>query len=235
MADLLLLTPTSRDVERDAVADAWESAGGEVLRLDRFWEPPTTVDPKTVRIYGPHTFALVLQEVLPIRLISPPDDVVLSLPARFLGREVRRANLEEVLNSTFPIFVKPLLSKVFAAGLHDSQESLLEETAGLPADTQVIWSEPVQFTAEARTFAVDGKALAFAIYEGAVDDEATPRRFANDALQALPFDGPLTLDIGFIPDNGWAVVECNEAWGSGLNGCDASAAIHVIAEATAAV
>ena len=43
------------DVERDAVADVWSAAGGEVLRLGRFWDPPT-LDPKRVRVYGADSY-----------------------------------------------------------------------------------------------------------------------------------------------------------------------------------
>jgi hypothetical protein len=31
---------------------------------------------------------------------------------------------------------------------------------------------------------------------------------------------------------GWVLVECNAAWGAGLNGCDAGAAVACIAAAS---
>ena len=44
--------PAKQDIERDAVAAAWEVNGGKVLRVDRFWSRPE-VEPGTVALYGP--------------------------------------------------------------------------------------------------------------------------------------------------------------------------------------
>ena len=72
---LTLLIPDKSDVERDAVAAAWERAGGEVLRLGRFWEPPS-LEAASVRVYGNDTFGLVLAQKLGLALISPADDLL---------------------------------------------------------------------------------------------------------------------------------------------------------------
>ena len=46
-----LLIPNKPDVERDAVAQSWNEAGGEVIRLDKFWEPPA-FENTTTKVYG---------------------------------------------------------------------------------------------------------------------------------------------------------------------------------------
>jgi hypothetical protein len=48
---LTLLVPEKRDPERDRVGEARATAGGTVMRLGRFWDPPA-LNPATVRIYG---------------------------------------------------------------------------------------------------------------------------------------------------------------------------------------
>jgi hypothetical protein len=40
------------------------------------------------------------------------------------------------------------------------------------------------------------------------------------------------VDIGYIAQRGWAIIEANAVWGAGLNGCDPLAAAMCIAEAT---
>lgn len=60
---LTLLISDKPDPERDAVAAVWEAAGGDVLRLGRFWQPPP-LDPVSVRVYGADAFCQVLAQKL---------------------------------------------------------------------------------------------------------------------------------------------------------------------------
>ena len=56
--------------------------------------------------------------------------------------------------------------------------------------------------------------------------------FAECALSAAHMTGnPSTysvVDIGLIKDNGWAVIESNQAWASGIYGCDPYGVLTVI-------
>ncbi len=89
---LTLIIPEKPDVERDAVAGAWSDVGGDVLRLGRFWEPPS-VEAGVVRLYGNDTFCLVLQQELDLELVSPADDLILRIPTSLRGRSVDRVAL----------------------------------------------------------------------------------------------------------------------------------------------
>jgi len=229
--NLILVTPPSADVERDAVAAAWADAGAEVVRVDRFWEPPQ-LDTDRVRIYGPHTFALVLEEVWPIELVSPPYDLILDLPDGLLHRRVGTCRLDAVADLPWPLFVKPLVPKLFTAAVHDGAASVARETEGLDGDTPVLWSEPRRFVAEVRIFATDRSIHAASAYEGAVPDLAAATALGTEVLDAIAYDGPLVLDVGRFDDGRWAVIELNEAWGAGLNGCAAAACLPVLAAAT---
>lgn len=64
---LTLLLPAKTDVERDQVAQAWQDANGEILRLDRFWEPPA-LERQAVRLYGPMTSVEILAQLLGLHL-----------------------------------------------------------------------------------------------------------------------------------------------------------------------
>ena len=76
--ELILVISDKPDIERDAVADVWSAAGGDVLRLGRFWDPPA-LDPQRVRLYGSDSYCQVLAQKLGLALVSPPDDWLLQL------------------------------------------------------------------------------------------------------------------------------------------------------------
>lgn len=41
-------------------------------------------------------------------------------------------------------------------------------------------------------------------------------------INAIEMPAAIALDVGLIKGRGWAVVEANSAWGSGIYGCDPS-------------
>jgi hypothetical protein len=155
---LVLLMPDKPDAERDALANIWEQHGGEVLRLGRFWEPPV-LDVKTIRVYGGTSFVSVLQEKLGFELCTPSDDLILSLPPEVLKRRIKKRHLREAEHFQFPVFVKPVTPKLFAAHVYGNVDELRRECQGLDIDTAIFTSSIVSFVAEARTFILDGKVL----------------------------------------------------------------------------
>jgi hypothetical protein len=125
----LLVIPAKPDVERDAVALAWQSAGGEVLWLDRFRERPD-VEPAQVAIYGTESFSLAVAQLLELTLISPRDDLLLRAGDELTKRALRGVSLTEALSGVFPLFVKPLVPKMFRARVWASAGELREECRG---------------------------------------------------------------------------------------------------------
>ncbi|MCP3098358.1 ATP-grasp domain-containing protein [Myxococcus sp. K15C18031901] len=227
---LHLLVPAKADPERDAVARAWESGGGTVHRLERFWNPPE-LPPARTRLYGNDTFCLVVAQKLGLTLVSPPDDLLLRVRPERLLREVHGATLASVTTGPFPRFIKPLVPKVFRASVWRDAEALAEECRGLTPDTPVLSSEVVPLRAEARAWVLDGRVRSCALYEGTGDVEE-----ARGVLEAIARDAPLpracVLDAAWVEGRGWALLEANAAWGAGLNGCDATEAARCIAVAT---
>jgi len=224
--NLILLIPDKRDVERDAVAQAWEAAGGEVVRVGRFWDPPA-VDAERVRVYGNDTFCLVLAEKLGLDLVTPDDRLMCAAGPALLRRTLAVESLGDALQIGFPAFVKPVVPKQFAAAVYGTASELMAATPGLPDDTEVFVSEIVSFKAEARSFVLDGTVRTCAIYEG-VGSLAEGSSFA--ARVAVEVDVPATcvVDVGLLPNGDWALIEFNATWGAGLNGCDPRAAVECI-------
>ncbi len=224
-----LVIPARSDAERDAVAEVWRATGHDVLRLDRFWEPPP-LDPARVRLYGNDTFCLVLAEILGLELVSPPEDVLLGLGRSLLGRDLGSVALADVRAVEFPRFVKPLVPKQFPARVYGDAAELHEAARGLPAATNVIHAEPVTFAAEARVFVLDGEAVACGLYAGdAALAGAGAAAEAVAAVEGLP--RTFVVDVGRLR-GAWVVVETNATWGAGLNGCDPAAVVPCIDAAT---
>jgi hypothetical protein len=228
---LTLLLPDKGDIERDEVGAAWEQRGGAVIRLDRFWEPPA-LDPSHCRVYGNDSFCLVLEQKLGLELLSPPDDLVLTVPPRWTGRALAKSRLADASTLAYPIFVKPMVPKLFRARVYRSSTELFGECSGLPPDTEILTSSVVDFVAEARCFVLDGKVLDCAVYEGAGEPSAAAA-CAIQVIGAIQCPRAFVIDLGLLRNGSWAVVEFNAAWGAGLNGCSADLVVPAIEAASA--
>jgi hypothetical protein len=227
---LKLLVSDKPDVERDAVAKSFESCGGVVHRIGRFWDPPT-FEPSNVRVYGADAFCRVLQQKLGLMLCSPSDELLLLVPPRFLNRQISRRTLSEILSFKFPSFIKPVTPKQFRGAVYESSDALAAECKGLPPDAAVFVSEPVTFTAEVRTFVMDGIVLDEAIYEGK-SEAIGAGEFVGALADTMALPRAVVVDVGLIKGRGWAVIEFNAAWGAGLNGCDADKVLPAIVAAS---
>ena len=42
----------------------------------------------------------------------------------------------------------------------------------------------------------------------------------------------IVIDVGFMNEESWAVIEANSAWGSGIYGCDPDEVLNVVQYAT---
>jgi len=228
---LVLVIPAKPDVERDSIARAWVDAGGDVERLDRFWDPPSHLDRNRVRLYGNDTFCLVVAQKLNLKLLSPDERVLLSAPQNLVRRRVRGERLAALEPSEFPTFVKPTIPKQFRAAVYGSLVELQLECRGLHEGTEVLVSEVVRLVAEARAFALDSVLRTVSVYEGAANHDQAAY-FAERVLQAIELPRTGVIDVGLLDDGTWIFIEANSTWGAGLNGCDPTAVVACIAAAT---
>jgi hypothetical protein len=201
------------------------------MRLGRFWEPPESLVPEQVRVYGNDTFCLVLEQKLNLSLVSPPDDLLLRLESKWLNRSVRGERLADMSSATYPLFAKSAAPKLFRAAVYSSWQELQKETKGLEPSTAILVSEVVELDAEVRGFILDGRVLTHALYGGDADIERAGRMLSNIASE-VELPKTCVIDLGHIVGRGWGIVEANASWGAGLNGCNPEAAAHCIAAAT---
>jgi hypothetical protein len=225
-----LLIPSREDIERDSVALAWQGKGWVLCRLERFWEPPV-LEHSEIRLYGDMTFCLFLSERLGLKLISPPDDLLLHVNDQWLGRNIRLTTLSAIVSETFPVFAKPVLPKQYRSAVYDCLQDLQTEMEGLPQETGILLSDIVRFTSEARCLVLNGRVLSTSIYEGTMAIDIV-RNFAQNFVSNHNCGVTYILDVGWIDGQGMAVIEANAIWGGGLNGCDPQAMVECLEAAT---
>jgi ATP-grasp domain, R2K clade family 2 len=242
MPTLLLSARQTDDAQklwRACIAEKWE-----VVRVHG-WRVPE-ISSKDVAVYGEPLFAHHVAQSLGLRLLEPPIDWLPKLPHRWRCRDVQLSTLGEARNTTWRSFIKPADEKCFDARIYSSGADL--PTQGpLPEDMPVLVQEIVQWTTEFRCFVLDRKLLTASPYwhngqlakseDGswfAGNDQLEDAiRFCNSVLEDKNVSLPdaIALDVGIIQDSGWAVVECNAAFSSGIYGCDPVEVLRVLRRA----
>ncbi len=131
------------------------------------------------------------------------------------------------------------MAGVFANG------SKLPHTDILADVIPVLIAETVRWEVEFRCFVLDRQVIDISPYlrfgelartpEGEWFDERTEaaKIYATSAMADDSFAIPpaVVMDVGVIEGRGWAIVEANAAWGSGIYGCDPANLLKVIRRA----
>jgi hypothetical protein len=219
-------------------------AGWDVERVRGFAVDPLLAGREPV-LYGETLFADAAMAVLGIGLLQPTDDWLPRLPERHRLRHVRLTTLGEARALTAAAFVKAPDEKWFPARVYE-RGSALEVGSELASDLPVLVAEPVVFEVEYRLFVKEREVAACSVYirdgdiarrdgEWAADpeEESAARAFADALLRDPEVELPaaVVVDVGRIRDRGWAVVEANAAWASGLCDVDPRAVLPVLRRA----
>lgn len=226
-------TPSTRALLRTASALGWTTARVEE-RL-----PDELVQADSLAIFSTPPLAYELASQAGRRLLSCPLGWEASLGEPYLRRKLRSAPLAEIeAPRDEPFFLKPALSKSFEPAVY-----VYEDLAALAVseDAQVLLSEPVRFECELRFFVARGRVAASAFthlqHERLKPRSSVPPSAHREALEfvtrlleddSLSLPPGFVLDVGQIEGRGWAVVEANEAWASGLYGCDPADVLPVL-------
>jgi hypothetical protein len=240
-----LVLPPRYTPDSIAVSKAAGRAGWGVERLGS-WRVPGHLAGQEVVLYGEPLFAAVVAGDLGLSLLEPPAGWLAGLPRELTRRGVRFTTLAEARTLPGPAFIKPAEDKCFPARVYAAGRDLPGEDV-LPGSTPVLVSDPVDWQVEFRCFVLDGEVLTLSPYwrDGRLaraDDGAWPATeeelagassFAaailRDPRASLP--PAVVLDVGVIRGEGWAVVEANAAWGSGVYGCDPDQVLRVVRRA----
>ncbi len=244
MAKPTLVLPPRYSDDSNALWRAAIALGWEIERLQGWTAPPELHGAQAV-IYGEWLWAKHIAEQLGVHLWEPPLDFLARLPFEQVRRKITFTTLAAAREMTFPLFVKPASDKAFEARVYASKDDLPAPDFW-PEELPVLVSEVVEWEVEYRCFVLNNKAETASSYwrgESSTQDEnglyISPSeeleaavRFANRVLKSKKrgwgYAGGV-LDVGFIQERGWAVIEANPAFGAGLYGCDAQKVLKVVA------
>jgi hypothetical protein len=239
---VLILTP--RQVpDADELAISAQNVGWTVCRL-RNWRVDPIPNETEIAVYGEHLFVEAIAQQLGLSLLEPPLDWLERLPGEYLKRRVRFSKLGELAHAWFPSFIKPADDKSFTAQVYQTYSDF-PDVYNLPPSTPVLISEPVSWEVEFRCFIRDRQFFtisAYKRYRELLESELNPwyadadeSRAAISFIQTILMDRrilippSLVIDIGLMEGNGWAVIEANPAWASGIYGCDPLEVLYTIA------
>lgn len=231
----LILTPRytedSQALWRGAVSLNWD-----VERLIKWQIPPHLLSVTEPVLYLEGLMAQTIAQQFKLKLIEPPEDWLPALPEKYRKRWIKLQTLAQAKKSTTPAFIKPPNDKSFPAKIY---------TGKLPNDypdeTPVLVADIVEWEKEFRCFILNRTLKTFSIYlrDGVLqqhdyihskEEEAELLNFVDTILADDNVQLPIAtvLDVGFIKHKGWAVVELNAAWGSGIYGCNPLKVLEVL-------
>jgi hypothetical protein len=242
----ILILPPRYTIDSIALYGAAIEMGWEVERLQS-WRAPEYLKVKDVAIYGEPLFGAVISEELSLYLLEPSFNWLANLPYQYRLRTVTFTSLEEAKKVKEPAFIKPADDKCFQATVYESGSSLLTNEV-LPGTTPVLVSDPVSWEMEFRFFILNRSIATHSPYSKNGDlirpneyekwqslpvEQAEALTFCNSILmnQSVAIPPSVVIDIGYIRGRGWAVVEANASWASGIYGCDPKAVLTVISRA----
>lgn len=228
------MIPEKTDAEFEQVFATWTRKGGIIKRLGKYWIRDEALARQDIAIYGNQAFALVLAQIYNVTLISPDDTLIARLEQQWIKRNIALRQIGQITAGDFPVFIKPVIPKIFMAGIFETLADFQEVTAGLNDQEEILVSSivaPIQ--AEARSFIKDGIVMDIALYEGTAD-LAAGKSFLTDFIGHHQHQLPhvVVVDIAYSEHTGWFVLEFNACWGAGLNNCQAENVIDCIINAT---
>lgn len=230
-----------------ALQIAARDMGWEVLPSPNGWRlDEDTIASGAVGVpYGSQLFCEVIAQQMGWKLLGNPHSWLATLPQIYLKRQVQFMTLGEAKKLQETLFIKPADDKVFPCQIYAPGSLVTHES--ISNDTPTLVSEPVQFDLEYRCF-VDGRRVVtwsnYICYDHIADprfwdmvpanEEVTPEQFVNELVYDLTWTQqvvPSVIDVGRIPGKGWAIIESNQVWASGLYGCDPGQALKVMEKA----
>ncbi len=202
------------------------------------WRIPEnfTYEAGKLAIYSGSLFVQAINEKLNIPLVDPAYDFLCQLPKHLVKRNIELKRVKDLWSSYKGYFIKPVDEKIFPAQVYEDSTKIPGLDL-LDIDSEVLIADPVEWTSEIRNFVYDGRVATDSYYRQG--DQAvfkvpgsTERHHIEEIMSVLRCStvdlSAVVVDIGHIKGRGWAVIEANPAWASGLYACDARRAFEVI-------
>lgn len=187
--------------------------------------------------YGSQTFGEVISQQMNWKLKQNTFDWLARVPNKYLKRQVDFMSLGDAKKITTRKFIKPADDKCFDAKVYDPGE--FNPADCIADDYPVLVSDEVEWEFEYRCF-INGcvKTWSNYLFNGEINSEefahTTPSDleplvdFTNRVLDEMPDTVPSVVDVGIIKGKGWAVLETNQCWASGIYHCDPEQVLKVL-------
>lgn len=230
MAYLILYSQMSLDsklLRKTAQKLGWETLRLEISQLPQWFERQE-ID---YALFYTAPSAFQIARKLSVKLLGCDAYWLSRLPKEYTKRNIETLSLKKARELEFPIFIKPALAKSFPSQVYDKK--MLQQISEAPEEMLVCISEPVKWVLEYRCFILNREVLTLSAYRryGELYHEnlkmpkeefEDAKSFVEEVLQDNRVEIPsgLVIDVGYIEEKGWAVVESNECWASGIYGCD---------------
>ncbi len=241
-----LILPPRYTVDTNLIRRAAISAGWEIERL-RSWRAEKWLRTADPVLYGEPLFAAVVAKSLGLALLEPSFDWLTGVPEKYLRRNVEYMSLGEARLIRNKAFIKPADDKSFVAKVYNSGSELPDNDI-LPNTIPVLVSEVVNWSVEFRGFVLNRCVVTKSPYlqngklcqasDGSWVALSKERQQASEffatilADQQVELPPAVVVDIGIIEGSGWAIIEANPAWGSGIYGCDPCEILNVLRRAS---
>lgn len=238
----LILSPRYSE---DSIA-LWRAAQEEGYKVHRLqsWRVPSELEfIDNVTVYGEALFAAAVSQQLSLSLLEPHFQWLSEIPFDYKLRQVDFMTLGEASKISSKKFIKPADDKNFPAKVYKhGQEIPNLRTLSLLTPTLV--SDEVNFEIEFRCFILEGELKTFSpysvngvlaknlegIWQASDNQYKAANKFITKVLRELSNTLPpaVVVDVGEITGKGWAIVEANPAWASGIYGCAPKEVLKVI-------
>ncbi|RCS54013.1 DUF4343 domain-containing protein [Bremerella cremea] len=239
MTTLLMSSRPTEDNQalwRAAISRDWTVARAKGIRLPE-------IDDDEIVLYIESLYAPAIAQAVGRHLLNVPEDWLTQLPEEHRKRNVSLTTLGDARTVKRPVFVKPPNDKSFAAEIYDSGRSLPKE---FDDDMAVLVADPVTWKDEFRCFCLEervrtlspylrsGQHAKLSQYKATEAERTEVTVLVENVLKITSERTPrsVVIDVGQIQGKGWAVVEANAAWGSGIYGCDPNIVLDVLRCAT---
>lgn len=209
----------------------------ELNRFNAKWNVPEEFRANVVAVYGEDIYAEIVAEQCNLTLTKPDDNWLSKISEEFTKRKIVYGKLKDFVHEE-NIFIKCSDFKSFKAGVFDKVTNIKGfETLNL--ESMVFTSEVVEWELEVRCFVLNNEIKTYSSYwrndtfdtdELSEIEKKDMFQFFESFIQKYSSTLPLgiVVDFGIIKGKGWALIEANPAWCSGLYACDAEKALEVI-------
>jgi hypothetical protein len=229
---------------------AAKEIGWDVLSAPQSWRLDDNLIKSGIKgvPYGSSLFCETIAQQMNWNLLRNNFDWLCELPIEYTSRKIELMTLGEAKKITERKFIKPVDIKCFDAKIYESGSFAPHES--ISNDCPTLVSDPVEFTLEYRCFIENFKVHTWSnyIYEDHIINskfwKKVPEGISHpcDFVQEMLYDigawagrpasiyntQASVIDVGYIRDKGWAIIETNEAWASGIYGCDPIKVLKVL-------